>query len=314
MLSAAPDAKRGHWARGPHLLYPTAEAYVGVAGGEFYVVGGSALGQISGPAVQSYNPALQRWRRQPPLPRGLDHIGVTGLNGKIYTIGGFTAGNKAPVADCYAFDPHSGQWRAIAPLPKARGSVSVAALDGKIHAVGGRDTESRTEHDVYDPATNTWTTAAPLPAGEGRDHMGLVTYQGKLYAIAGRFTDVDRPTDLLESYDPQTDRWTELPRMPSKRSGGAAAVYQGRLLYVGGELVNWINNGTFITNEAYDPRTQTWSELAPLPAGRHGFGAAVIGGRVYLPGGQVAAGGQLGWPHGYDDRKYASDLFVFSIP
>ena len=314
IVSGAPDPKRGHWSRGPALPIPRAEAYVGVAGGAIYLVGGSGQGAISSPLVQSLDPVHGVWRTRTPLPRGLDHIGVVGLNGKIYTVGGFTNGNKAAVADCYAFDSATDRWTAIAPLPHARGSVAVAALDGKIHAVGGRDTESVTEHDVYDPATNAWSAAAPLPPGEGRDHMGLLAEGGRLYAIAGRINDVDKPTDFLESYDPKTDRWNELPRMPSKRSGGAAAVYQGRLLYIGGELLNGINNGTFITNEAYDPRTQTWSELAPLPAGRHGFGAAVVGDKVYLPGGQVNAGGQLGWPNGYNERKYATDVFVFSQP
>ena len=43
--------------------------------------------------------------------------------------------------------------------------------------------------------------------------------------------------------------------------------------------------------EAYDPATDTWEELAPLPTPRHGFGAATIGESVYLPAGAPVTGG-----------------------
>lgn len=40
--------------------------------------------------------------------------------------------------------------------------------------------------------------------------------------------------------------------------------------------------------EMYDPATDTWSEIAPLPTGRSGIGAAVSNGRIVVFGGEVA--------------------------
>lgn len=37
---------------------------------------------------------------------------------------------------------------------------------------------------------------------------------------------------------------------------------------------------------AYDP-----AQLEPMPVPRHGFSAVAFGGRVYLPGGSLTAGG-----------------------
>ena len=37
--------------------------------------------------------------------------------------------------------------------------------------------------------------------------------------------------------------------------------------------------------ELYDATANTWTTLAPMPSPRHGMGAAVVGGRMYIPGG-----------------------------
>lgn len=301
LLAAAPaGSPPGHWSEGPPLLTARSEVSAAAVGATVYVVGGYAGGNVDQPLVEAYDTAARAWRARAPIPRGMNHIGVVALNGKLYTAGGFVAQNRDAVADAYVYDPAADRWSAIAPLPAKRGSVSLAVLDGKIHAVGGRDVTSVGEHDVYDPATDRWTSAAPLPPGEGRDHMGLLAYGGKLYAFGGRFDDFDHNTDLAEVYDPAADRWSELPRLPTARSGGAYAVYHDRLLYVGGER----RGGTFTENEAFDPATQTWSELAPLPAGRHGTGAAVVGDALYLPAGGPVNGGS----------RQSNTLYVFSQP
>jgi hypothetical protein len=42
--------------------------------------------------------------------------------------------------------------------------------------------------------------------------------------------------------------------------------------------------------EAYNPTTNTWRSLPQMPTPRHGIWAAVIGNRVYIPGGGVVQG------------------------
>lgn len=302
MLAQA--AAPGQWSAGPPLPERRGEVAVAAVGTTLYVIAGSTNTEASVATVESFDTARGTWQRRTPLPLALNHVGAAGLNGKVYAIGGFIRSNADATDQCFVYDPAANRWSAIAPLPAKRGSVSVAVLDGKLHAVGGRDTVSVTEHDVYDPATNRWSIAAPLPPNEGRDHMGLVAYGGKLYAIAGRFTSSTNPTNLFEVYDPATDQWKELPSMPTARSGGIAAAYHGLILYMGGELRNGRNNGIFTDNEAFDPKTNAWSELAPMAGGRHGAGAAVIAGKVYVPSGGGKAGGG-----GFTDT-----LQIFTLP
>jgi hypothetical protein len=288
----------GGWTKGAQLRNSRSEVAVAAVGSTLFVIGGyapagpnptalDASGQVDVdmPLVQAFDLQTGRWSDRAPLPRGLNHVSVTALDGKIYAFGGFAQQNREPVADANLYDPAADAWTPLPPLPAALGSIAVAALDGKVHLVGGRDEHSVATHLVFDPATKRYTTAAPLPIG--RDHMGLVAYGGKLYAIAGRIDDFNHNTSYVDIYDPKTNRWTAGTPMPSQRSGMAVVLFRDRILAIGGERAG----GTFTNNEAYDPRTNSWLSLTALPEGRHGTGAAVIDGVLYLPGGAPVNGG-----------------------
>jgi len=288
----------GTWTKGTQLPNARSEDSVAAIGSTLYVIGGyapagphptalDATGQVDvdEPLVQAFDLTTGRWTDRAPLPRGLNHVGVAALGGKLYAFGGFAAQNREPVTDANVYDPAADAWTPLPPLPAALGSIAVEPLDGKLHLVGGRDVHSVTTHRVFDPATNRYTTAAPLPVG--RDHMGLVAYGGKLYAIAGRVDDFNHNTSYVDVYDPKTNRWTSGTPMPSQRSGMAVVLYRDRILAIGGERAG----GTFTNNEAYDPRTNAWISLNALPEGRHGTGAAVIGDALYLPAGAPLNGG-----------------------
>jgi N-acetylneuraminic acid mutarotase len=44
------------------------------------------------------------------------------------------------------------------------------------------------------------------------------------------------------------------------------------------------------SNEAYDPTTDRWEQRAPMPTARSGIAAAVLGGRMFVFGGEAPAG------------------------
>jgi N-acetylneuraminic acid mutarotase len=298
----------GTWTKGTQLPNGRSEDSVAAVGSTIYVIGGYAPAgknptaldssgevDVDQPLVQAFDLQAGRWSDRAPLPRGLNHLGVTTLDGKIYAFGGFAQQNRDAVADANVYDPTADAWTPLPPLPAPLGSIAVAPLDGKIHLVGGRDTHSVGTHVVFDPSTKRYTTAAPLPIG--RDHMGLVAYGGKLYAIGGRVDDFNHNTSYVDIYDPKTNRWSPGTPMPSQRSGMAVVLYRDRILAIGGER----GGGTFTNNEAYDPRTNAWMSLTALPEGRHGTGAVVVGDTLYLPAGAPVNGG----------RSQSDTLFAF---
>jgi len=149
-------------------------------------------------------------------------------------------------------------------------------------------------HDVYDPKTDTWTSATPMPSS--RDHAGISVVDGKVYLFGGRTGDSDSLVSLNEIYDPTTDKWSSAAPMPTALSSGAYAQYHGLLFMAGGECKTKDGvRATFDDNEAYDPKTNTWRRLAALPSARHGFAAAAVGSTLYVLGGstECGSGGKL---------------------
>ena len=72
------------------------------------------------------------------------------------------------------------------------------------------------------------------------------------------------------------------------------------LFRCGGELPP----DTFAENEAFDPRSGKWRTLAPMPAGRHGTGAAVLGKNLYVAAGSLKPG----------SGDVTSQMIVFTMP
>lgn len=285
---------QGSWATKSPLPAARNEVVAVAANDRIYVLGGSVSPDWRLTRNEEYDPVTDKWRSRAPLPTGASHMAAVVLNDKIYAIGGFTGrDHKGSVDRVFEYDPASDAWRALAPLSTSRGSVGVAVLDGKIHVIGGRVTNDSDDwhtngvvgtHDVYDPATDKWTQAAPLP--RARDHMVVVAVDGKIHAIGGRFGHNDDMTDLHDVYDPATGAWASAPPLPTARGGVSGTVYKGLILVLGGED----EKRTYIENEAYDVKANRWFKLASLPAGRHGHGVAAVGQSAYVVGGALQRG------------------------
>ena len=138
-------------------------------------------------------------------------------------------------------------------------------------------------NEVYDPATNKWETRQPMSVP--RNHAFGAAVNGKIYVIGGRtghgFILTATNTDVVEEYDPVSDSWSApKERMPTARSGGVSGT-DGRRIYVaGGEVTTQQLVGAFRAIEAYDPLTNSWITLPPMPMPRHGVAGAVIGNRL----------------------------------
>jgi len=85
---------------------------------------------------------------------------------------------------------------------------------------------------------------------------------------------------------PTPSRWQVRAPMLTARSGLAAAAYENQIYAIGGET----DEGVTGALERYDPRSDTWTALAPKPLPADEIGAAVIGGKIYVPGGRMAEG------------------------
>ena len=286
----------GAWGtRGP-LIEANSEMSVAELGGRVYVVGGYPSSRVTVATVQVYDPAADTWTRTTPMPAALNHTMPAVVDGRLYIIGGQPGDSSdGPWVDSvYELDPSEGTWRARAPMPTTRGGGGAAVVDGKIYVAGGRPPHGQ-EFSVYDPKTDTWNTLPNVPTQ--RNHLAVVAVNGKVYVVGGRFGGNWRSerSDAVEAYDPSTRTWTARAHMPKPRGGINGVEALGCIHVFGGEGNDAHPQGVFPDHDVYNPRTDTWTSLGPMPVAVHGVtGAAFIGGLIHLPGGGTQRGGTSG--------------------
>ncbi|HZG46930.1 MAG TPA: kelch repeat-containing protein [Allosphingosinicella sp.] len=286
------------WSMGAPMPLPRSEHAVAELNGKVWVLGGYPPGRLPSNLVQVFDPATSRWSLGPTLPQPIHHTHVAAVGGKLYLIGGEINGASTGrpavyVADSWVHDPAVGGWAKLAPMPTARSGGGKAVMEGKIYVAGGRP-PGGSAFEVYDPATNKWEKLPDLPTQ--RNHLAMVATDGKIIVAGGRVNDVDSERlTTVEIYDPKTRRWTTGAPLPAPRGGITGAALGGCMFVFGGEGDRSQVVGMTPNTYAYDPRADRWTKLADLPIGVHGLkGSAVIGGRIFLPGGAVTWGGNTG--------------------
>jgi N-acetylneuraminic acid mutarotase len=227
---------------------PIGLSHVGVVGfnHKLYVFGGftSLIHANAQNAALVYDPASDSWQWLAPLSSRRGSVSAVAVDGKIHIFGG-RAHDPTPLAIHEVYDPATNQWATKAPMPVARDHMGIAVIDGKIHIVGGRSggpTNNVAEHDVYDPATDTWSKAAPIPTP--RSGGAAVYYDGLLIYAGGECKAPDphapfgggQDFDEVEAYNPKTDQWRSLPKLPSARQAFGAATVGSAAYFPGGTL------------------------------------------------------------------------------
>jgi N-acetylneuraminic acid mutarotase len=307
------------WKKGAPFPEPDEELYGVTTNGKLYVFGGWDGGKARGVAYE-YNPGTDKWTKKTSMPRPAHHAALAAVNGKIYVMGGFIppkdtaiplGGAWEPIDNAWEYDPAADSWKSLPPLPGKRGSAVAAEVGGKIYVIGGATTVEGSKdpffsffgpsrvlgtNDVYDPATNQWASREPMSVPRNHAFSGVVN--GKIYVIGGRtghgFILSATNTDVVEEYNPVSNTWSvPKDRMPTARSGGASGT-DGRRIYVaGGEVTTKELVGAFRAVEAYDPVTNSWITLPPMPMPRHGIAGAVINNRFHLVSGMMQSAGAL---------------------
>lgn len=241
------------------------------------------------------------WHELAALPEPRHHPNLVGHGDALYAFGGFRAGNGGAwnmLANTTRYDPASDSWDERAPMPLPYGETVAMSLGDHIHVATGRqpnasananwnDHGDRGVHYVYDPASDSWDTAAPNPNPRNSAAGGVI--DGRLHVVGGRMVN-DGNRAHHEAYDPVEDRWHELAPLPQGQAGLCAAVHGGKLYAMGGE---YFANGGGVYPECwiYDPQTDSWEAGPGMLTPRHGLGAVTIGDGIVIIGGATQAGG-----------------------
>ena len=286
LLVPAPAARAvGVWAPAPSPASAFASRLVPLANGQVLLVDG---------ASQRYDPATDTWSApvSPTTPGRYNYAAVGLADGRALVIGGSDVG---PLASVDRYDPATDRWEPVAPMgaPRARGHTATLLADGRVLVVGGvgpRGTAPTAE--LYDPVREAWVPAGDLGTARA-GHTATRLPDGRVL-VAGGMDDRSRVLASAELYDPATDRWSAAPPMDTPRSDHRATpLVAGRVLVLGGTTTGAASS-RLATAERYDPATDRWTPVAPIPpAGadvtpRGDFTVTLLpDGQVLLAGGRV---------------------------
>ena len=87
-------------------------------------------------------------------------------DGRVLVTGGYANNSTVVLASSELFNPVTGTWAltANALYVSRNGHSATLLLSGKVMVAGGRDQDDvRDQVELFNPATNLWTAAAPLP-------------------------------------------------------------------------------------------------------------------------------------------------------
>ena len=198
----------------------------------------------------------------PSLPEPRAGGGLALVGRRLHYIGGLMADRDTDSADHWVLDldaavEGSGEWKPAAPMPAARNQFGTVTLGGKIHAMGGQfnhdsgqTDQSRT--DVYDPATDSWSSGPQLPAPHSHAEGSTFLSGGRVFMIGGMTGGPDnRKVEASIRVLSADGEWSELGELPTPLSSPAAAIIGDRLVIAGG------------SPDGKDPQPSMWEHDAP---------------------------------------------------
>ena len=223
LLVAFAAPAQAQWATGPGLPNPLSQTATAADNqGNVYVFGGQT--QYSGFTVayncaHSYNYCTDTWTGLPFMlwsSYGGEAVFHAPTN-RIYVTGGVLA---AP-GTIYAWDITAGTFDyTLAPAPTATNSWQPTWIldeaSGLIHWIGGEDWG--TEHLVYNPFTDSWSTAAAPPTPIFGSGGAYDPATGLIVTIGGwgaNNSNLGSATRAVQRYNPATNSWSYGAQFPT---------------------------------------------------------------------------------------------------
>ena len=181
------------WSTGANL--PDVRAFMasGYYNGKIYLVGGYSTGNITPAFLQTweYDPMANTFvtKTSIPAPAGFGGAGSGVVNGHLYVAGGRDSNNTI-LSSLWDYNIATNTWTPRANLPTPINAPGAAVIGGKLWVFGGGNPflgpgalpkmgvfapDTTNILQIYDPATNTWTSGPTLnqqrsfPAGT---HVG----------------------------------------------------------------------------------------------------------------------------------------------
>lgn len=190
------------------------ELAVNAVNDKIYAIGGHFLGIFWIPSnlTEVYDPVTDTWTTKAEMPTAVYSCTSAVVDNKIYLI----ENGRSVTIPCLnqIYDTETDTWSYGQPIPTRVVGAAAVATTGvyapkRIYVIGGGDLFTYDLNQIYDPATDTWTTGTAMPTP--RQRLGVVVLNDTLYAIGGYQIDSDARVSKNERYTPAD----YIPEFPS---------------------------------------------------------------------------------------------------
>jgi hypothetical protein len=274
-----PYVQEPAWAEGEPMSIGRRRPAVCTIGNRIFVFGG-----VDAPtSAEVYDAASSEWTTLAALPADMSFTGCAVLGDLIYIFGR---------TGTFAYDPATDTYVPRATMPSPRDRFASVAVDGVAYIMGGYTVSQVNEYTataeysdkvhVYAPATDQWSSRAPLPLTLGE--IAAVSLDGQIFALGGNF---EASNDKAFVYDVSANEWSEIARMQRPRIGGVAVALGGFVYFLGGTLVDIDQRDerdALMNVERYAPGRDEWVTGTTIRQKQSEPSGAVLDGSVYVLG------------------------------
>ena len=251
--------------------------------GKAYVLEGTY--QNDGPnqvsnEVWEYTPETDSWVQFPDFPGPSRSIAIGDAWDDKYYYGFGTGSNGNRLNDLWVFDPADTSFTQLPSCPcVGRSHPAFIAHNDKIY-MGSGTTDNGDIDDwwIYDMVTQEWTQKVDMPGGP-RHHPFFFAIEDDIYVGGGHVFNWLR-------WDPVAEDWSFISGVPGGRVAGTQIDHWNRGFIIGGDDYTHSHIPDYETFMMYNPETEDWEYLPPLPNGsRWAPSSFIIDDVLYFLGG-----------------------------
>jgi N-acetylneuraminic acid mutarotase len=203
--------------------------------------------------VWKYDTLTNKWSDMPAMPEVHSSGGFALVNNQLHYIGGVEEEHDINVSRHIYLDLGNlaAGWQTAPDMPQARDHFSTAVIGNKIYCFGGEFGHDK-GHDqqslvhVYDAALKTWTQLANMPTPKSHNEAAtFVTSSGKIIVAGGQIANFG-VTDEVAQYDPATNQWSVIGKLPRAMEGPVVQQIGNQIIVTSGNPGSGPINTTWI--------------------------------------------------------------------
>jgi subtilisin family serine protease len=219
------------------------------------------------------------WTQIDNTPVPISDNAAAWVAGKVYSVGGGSStGNEKKLM---VYDPATEDWTTLADMPHARSKPAAANVGDKLYVFGGWATGGTPEPsvDVYDPEAGSWSTLGATNPN-ARSGAGIAVIDDSVYLVGGCTNSGCTMSASTVKFDPAGETFSTVAAYPHVVAFTACGGIAGQAYCAGG-----VSTASHTDGFSYDPDSDAWTPIAPMPVDLWGSQEAAANGMLVLAGG-----------------------------